>query len=122
LRSYSRATTLAKMLDDMYMVHQWTTRKTLIGMARCAPLRTQVSEIALGLDSAEYTEDDVRGRLNMIADEAATAAGTARANEFGTAVHEWTAYVDAGLISVHRVPETFRPWVIRHLELLHSIS
>lgn len=118
ITSYSRATSLAKMLDDMYMVHRWNVRKTLLGLASRQDLKTDLHRIKSDIESTETTEEDSRGALENIAEEAASAAGTNTANEFGSAVHDWAAYVDAGLISVHQVPEMFRAHVIRHLQLL----
>lgn len=118
LKSYSRATSLAKVLDDTFMLEQWRIRKTLLGLAGRQDLKTDLHRIKNEIESEESTEESARGSLNSLAEQAQSAAGTDRANEHGSAVHDWAAWVDAGLISVHQVPEIFRPAVVKHLELL----
>lgn len=118
LKSYSRATSLAHVLEDTYMLNQWRIRKTLLGLSQRDDLAANLSQIAYDVTSTEKTEDEVRGPLNSLAEQAQSAAGTAQANEHGSAVHDWAAWVDAGLISVHDVPIMFQPAVRKHLELL----
>jgi hypothetical protein len=118
LKSYTRATTLAKVLDDTYMLHLWNVRKTLLGMAQRDDLMANLSQLTDEYRQGDISDDELREPLNTIADQAASAAGSNQANEFGSAVHDWTAYVDCGLISVHQVPDLFRPYVLRHLEML----
>lgn len=120
LKSYSRATSLAKVLDDTFMLEQWRIRKTMIGLSRRMHLQADLDQAVDAINSGEpeYDANWERGTLNAIAEQAQSAAGTDRANEHGSAVHDWAAWVDAGLISVHQVPEMFRSAVVKHLELL----
>lgn len=118
LKSYSRATSLAKVLDDTFMLEQWRIRKTLLGLAARDDLAANLSQLSTELAGGIMEETDIRDALNSIAGDAQSSAGTDRANEHGSAVHDWAAWVDAGLISVHQVPEMFRPAVRKHLELL----
>lgn len=118
LRSYSRATSLAHVLEDTYMLNQWKIRKTLLGLAGKPTLQSMLAQARERFDIGELTEDTLRGPLNSLAEQAQSAAGTDLANEHGSAVHDWAAWVDAGLVSVHYVPEMFQPAVRKHLELL----
>lgn len=118
LKSYSRATSLAHVLEDTYMLNQWKIRKTLLGLSRRDDLAVNLMQIAYDVTSTGKSEDEVRGPLNSLAEQAQSAAGTDLASEHGSAVHDWAAWVDAGLISVHDVPIMFQPAVRKHLELL----
>jgi hypothetical protein len=108
MRSWTRATSLAHVLDDTYALNQWRIRKVLIGLERQGPLKAALSRLVDDLDSTEIDEDQARGPLNSIADNAARAADADKSSEFGTAVHDWTSWVDMGLMSVHAVPALFR--------------
>jgi hypothetical protein len=120
LKSYSRATSIAKVLDDTYMLNQWRIRKVLLGVGTRMNLQADLMQAADCINSGDpdYGPDWERKTLNAIGEEAASAAGTDKASEHGSAVHDWAAWVDAGLISVHQVPEQFRYAVYKHLELL----
>jgi hypothetical protein len=117
MKSWPRATSLADVLDDTYMLNQWRIRKVLLGLGLRLNLHADLSQIVYDLESTEIDEDQARRPLNAIADEAAKAAGVERASEFGTAVHDWAAWVDMGLMSVHAVPSLFRAHVLKNLQL-----
>lgn len=117
MRSWMRATSLAKMLDDTFLLNQWRIRKVLIGLTQRLNLQADLEQLGHGLVTGEFDENDARGSLNSLADEAAKAADIDKANEFGTAVHDWAAWVDMELLSVHQVPDLFREHVMESLRL-----
>lgn len=117
IRSWTRATTVAKALDDTYMLNQWRIRKVLSGLARRTHLQADLDQIVHEIDYGDVDDKWERSKLNELADDCAKAADVEQANEFGTSVHDWSAWVDMGLLSIHQVPEIVRDHVRVNLEL-----
>lgn len=116
-RSFTRATTVAKVLDDTFMLNQWRTRKVLTGLSARTHLQADLAQIMDTVASGTVDAAWERKALNGLADECGKVANTDQASEFGTAVHDWAAWVDMGLLSVHQIPEIFRPYVLENLRL-----
>lgn len=124
-KGWTRASTVAKVLEDTYMLDAWTRRMILIGMNADAKLMETVERIissaglAFGPDEGPLDlAREARTPLNNLAEEATHAAGATYAAEFGTATHAWCEAVDLELIHIHDVPEMFRPWVIGYRRAL----
>lgn len=121
-RSYSRASTVAKSLEDTEMLAAWQQRQMLIGLQRSVNLQAELDQVIL--THAEDQPDDtnvaksLRTPLNGISLDAQALAGSGRAAEFGTAVHAWCEWYDHGLGHITEVPEAFRAWVIGHRRAL----
>lgn len=119
MTSWTRASTVAKAMEETYMLELWRQRQILIGMHRSKALtRTLDQTITEFVESGESTDNlarSLRSPLNAIATKAQDKAGSGRAAEFGTAVHAWCEWVDLRLGHVADVPEMFRPWVEVHL-------
>lgn len=124
LTSYSRASTIAKTLEDTWMLDAWAKRMMLLGLLDDPLLMGRADDIL----SAKLTKDglewgdltmshmarEYRTVLNDLTEEAQFAAGSKAAAEFGTAVHAWCEWLDHGLGSIWDVPEMFREWVIQY--------
>jgi hypothetical protein len=82
---YTRATTLAGTLDDLYGLMGWKQRQTALGLADRKDLQLAVTA----------HRDDKR-ELNRICEKALEAAASSAAATTGTALHSLTELVDAG--------------------------
>lgn len=122
LSSYTRASTVAKTLEDTYMLDRWAKRMMLIGIQRSVPLMSDLDQLIsehLATGGAPRTmAADLRRPLNELSEEAQHRAGATYAAEFGTCVHAWCEWVDLGLGHLRNVPEMFRPWVRNHRRTL----
>lgn len=86
-RPWTRATTLAKALEDTYNLEVWSNRMVAKGMA----LRPDLVAMAATLDvSAD------KDKLNRVAKDAKEAAGGSSGANMGTALHSMTEKMDAG--------------------------
>ncbi len=120
-RSFDRATSLSKVLDDPYLLLRWEKRNLLVGLFGTAHLQANLDQ-AVGefLRSSDNGSREavraLREPLNEIAAEAERRAGGEYYSEFGTAVHAWTDYLDLGLCVLADVPEIFRDHCREYLE------
>lgn len=103
--SFTRASTVAKVLDDTYYLERWKQRRLIYGLSQSSRLK------AMAL-SAEVT--DV-GKLNYVADQSLIQGGAHEWAERGTSVHEWTEVVDRNDIFPHQVPDALRPAVNQYI-------
>lgn len=116
LTGFTRASTIAKILDDTYGLDKWQKRNILLGV---------VNDPSLIREAAKAVENEAKaGVFDAIAENAQIAAGSAEARELGTAVHAWAEAVDHGTIMVHEVPHLFRIHVMQYLQALarHAIA
>lgn len=118
LTSYTRASTVAKTLEDTWMLDRWAKRMMLIGIQRSTPLLADLDQLvtehlAQGGEPRTMAKD-LRHPLNELSEEAQHRAGATYAAEFGTCVHAWCEWIDLGLGHIRNVPEMFRPWVKNH--------
>lgn len=100
-RYYSRATTIAKTLDDTHNLTQWAKRQVAVGIAGTPSLATAV-----------LADSDNNKRVDGICEQAMTAAGGTEKRDLGTALHRLIERVDlnqtvnqgewAGHISAYR--------------------
>ncbi|AXN53321.1 hypothetical protein PBI_THONKO_49 [Mycobacterium phage Thonko] len=112
--AFSRATTVAKTLDDQSGLEKWRRRMIV---ARVLDL----------FDRAEDGDEQARKLLNGLRDTYRTATkvtpidealdyidnsmGGADARELGTCVHAWAEALDCGLVLLRDVPEVVRPHI-----------
>lgn len=82
---YTRATTLAGTLDDLYGLMGWKQRQTALGLADRPDLQLAVTA----------HRNDKR-ELNRICEQALEAAASSASATTGTALHSLTELVDAG--------------------------
>src|SRR5262245_29608755 len=116
--SYTRASTVAKTLEDTWMLDAWAKRMMLLGLhQRAATFLRKLDGLVSdwhgdnpGVETGTRAARDLRAPLNDIAEDAQFAAGSKAAAEFGTAVHAWCEWADHGGY-IWTVPELFQPWV-----------
>lgn len=93
---YTRATTVAKALEERGGLTKWSLTQVLNGL-------TVNPALLAGLDA-----DADNATIDRIAELAHDAAGAGDAAVFGTAVHAWAEAVDLGVCTVDDVPEALR--------------
>ena len=102
----TRATTVAKALDDTEGLQKWMKRQVAYGMAQRPDL----------VAAAATTEPTDKKRLASIAEDAMSAAGSSAAATVGTALHRATELADLGL----EVPEMFAERVAEYERTLKA--
>jgi len=85
-RTYTRVSTLAKVLDDTRALLDWNARQTAIGLARSEDLIAAVTT----------TSPDDKTTLNKIVNQAKERAATEAKATLGTAIHTATEMLDLG--------------------------
>lgn len=96
-RGWTRATTVAKTLDDSTALTAWAKRQVALGVATKAHL-------AAGIIAAGAVD---KRRLDELVEDAMVAAGSNERRELGTALHRILELVDTGRMTVDDVPD---PW------------
>ncbi|UNX54112.1 PD-(D/E)XK nuclease family protein [Georgenia sp. TF02-10] len=92
---YTRATTVAKTLEDQSGLMTWKQRMTLLGLVARRDLLT----------AAAATDPTDKQTLNRLAEQAADAGGSTAAATTGTALHAFTERLDTGADLGHVPPE-----------------
>lgn len=111
VKGWTRATTVAKTLDDGAALTSWAKRTVAVGVAGRA-------SIAAGVVAAQ---GDKR-RLDELVEQAMEAAGGNDRRELGTALHRILELVDTGLMSVDDVPDPWRADVVAYREALDRMG
>jgi len=121
-KSFTRASSVAKSLEDTELLSLWQQRQMLIGLQRSTDIMATLDQV---LDEHHEQQPDdtniaksLRQPLNSLSLLAQERAGSGRAAEFGTAVHAWCEWYDHGMCHMTEVPAEFRPWVIGHRRAL----
>lgn len=102
----TRATTVAKTLEDGSGLMTWAKRQTARGMALRPDLVAAVAT----------TDPDDKRRLNSLAEDAMTAAGSGASATVGTALHRATELADLG----QPVPDMFAERVAEYRSALDA--
>lgn len=92
--AYTRASTMAKVLDDTYQLSLWRQRKTLEGVIKRPDLLTRTAGIIASGDPD--TDRAVKTDLNQIGEQAMEAAGSSKGSSAGTGFHLLTEALDRG--------------------------
>lgn len=93
--AYTRATTFAKSISDTFALSQWGDRMVAKGLT----IRPDLYALA----ASTPLED--KDKLNQIAEDAKTAAGSKSRAGLGTALHAFTEQIDRG-----ETPSVPEPW------------
>lgn len=96
---YTRATTIAKAIEDTYNLTRWQLRKSCSGLAGRPDLITSAQA---------HDPDTDRDTFERIVDQALEAAGTDQAATTGTALHRFTEDIDLGRKSLDDIPGEWR--------------
>lgn len=83
---WQRATTLARMLADTFLLNQWEVRMTAKGLTMRPDLYAQVAAATL----------DEKSLINAVCTEAKEAAGSTVGRNAGSALHRFAERADAG--------------------------
>lgn len=108
-RGWTRATTIAKTLDDTNNLTAWAKRTVAKGVAAR-------SSLAAGIVAAG---DDKRA-LDSLVEQAMEAAGGNERRELGTHLHRILELTDLGMMPVDDVPEPFRADVLGYRAALEA--
>lgn len=73
---YTRATTVAKLLDDTYNLTQWAKRQVALGVARTPSIAAAIN-----------ADHDDNKHLDRLCEQAITVAGGTEKRDLGTALH-----------------------------------
>lgn len=90
---YTRATTVAKTLDDEGSLIKWAQRMTAAGLARRPDL---LALVASKLDETGDIPEQHKNAVQQLCDEAKEHGGGSRAANLGTALHALTEQIDLG--------------------------
>jgi hypothetical protein len=96
-KAYTRVTTFAGSVEDMYGLGQWQQRMVAIGLSARKDLLLSV---------AAHTDD--KDELNRIVDQAREAAAASAAATTGTALHKLAERYDRGQMPLADMPESNR--------------
>lgn len=102
--TYTRASTLAKSLDDDYNLTGWKQRITAIGLLQRPGLQTRLAGV---LASGDPEDTATRREINAIVAEAFEAGGGSDKASAGTGFHALAEALDAGRTPF--IPDADRP-------------
>lgn len=115
--AYTRASTLAKTLDDMNGLMAWKARKTAEGLLRRPDLMTRAAgAIANGDPDTDWP---TKRELNAVVKEATEAAGASSGASSGTGFHGLTEAIDRGIEPLF-VPDSDRPRLDDYRRAVHG--
>ena len=101
--AHTRATTLARVLDDEFGLTKWRQRMVATGVAKRPDLLAQVAAC----------QPDETARLDSLCRDAVEAAGATSSANLGSALHSFCQRIDEGE-DLSIVPETWRPDVVAY--------
>jgi len=116
--SATRATNFNKRASDRFALAQWEMRCVLAGMAVDPGIAEKVLEL-LGEDVLASVKTE-KVRLNALVDAAKAATKAGDRASTGTELHKWTEMLDAGTVTIDRVPVNHRPIAARYLAVLKA--
>lgn len=123
--AFSRATTIAGVLDDRYNLDLWIQRQLIKNIlngvraqmaAQAAP--TQADADLVAQMNTLWSTDPNTQKFNKVAEQINNMQGGRDASEFGTAIHAWLEAIDVGIIRPVDVPELFRQHVAAYRTIL----
>lgn len=93
-KPYTRVSTLAKALDDTSGLMSWAKAMVAIGTVKERQLSARVASLLSKDGDSTYANN--KTALRDITEKAMVSAGSGRAADAGTSLHEFTEVVDAG--------------------------
>ena len=108
-KAYTRATTVADVLDDRYNLELWKMRQVAVGLTRRNDLLLKVA-----------ADENDKKTVNAACQEALDAAAAGAAANTGTALHRILERVDCGELTLAEVPELFADVVERYRSALDA--
>jgi hypothetical protein len=120
---YTRATTLAGVLEDTYNLTQWKRRTVARGLAIRPDLVLHAN--SLGRQPEKATDEAGykrwRAAMDRICDAAAEAAEASASATIGTALHTITERLDRGE-DLGIIPDTYRPHITAYQEATKDLT
>jgi len=105
--AYTRASTLAKKLDDLNGLIAWKQRVTALGVVQDRAVYQRLCSIASTVPEP-LKDKDIKAQFVSVVEEAFKAGGGEKAASTGTTLHELTEYVDRGETPAY-VPDELAP-------------
>lgn len=126
--AFSRATTIASVLDDTYNLDLWIQRKIIAAVLNGVRAQMAAQANPEGLDekqadvieamNALWSTDPNTQKFNKAIDVVDNLQGGRDASEFGTAIHAWLEAIDNNIVRPQDVPPLFRDHVGAYRSLL----
>lgn len=132
--AFSRATTVAGVLDDTYNLDMWIQRKIIKAVLDGVRAQMEGVNATASADGVEvagnrksdllqamdqlWSTDPNTQKFNRAIDLVDNLQGGQDSSEFGTAVHAWLEAVDVGIIVPSQVPDLFKDHVHAYRSLL----
>jgi hypothetical protein len=107
-RTWTRATTMAETLSDLYSLNRWRIRMMLIGLARFPDLLTELQEIDGDGEVGKLDPKIHKNVLNKIGDKAQNLAGAKVPAGWGTRMHGWIERLSRDEIVLSDVEDKYR--------------
>lgn len=104
--SYTRPSTMKGWLDDKSGLINWKASMAVIGLMQSRSLQARVAAMVAKKDRDPYQAN--KGALTEILDTATQIAQAQGRADFGTAIHEFTELLDAGMLDWSYVPEALK--------------
>jgi hypothetical protein len=99
---YTRATTIAKVLDEGGGLIPWKATMAVVGTLRRPGIRATWESLIAASGDPWYFSPESKAKCRELVEEAAEAGGSTNRAEQGTALHAITALIDSGAV-VHEV-------------------
>lgn len=107
-RTWTRATTMAETLSDLYSLNLWRIRMVLIGLARFPDLLDELQEIDGDGEEGKLDPKIHKDILNKIGGKAQTLAGSKVPASWGTEMHTCIERLSRDEVTLEEVPEKYR--------------
>lgn len=107
-RTWTRATTMAETLSDLYSLNLWRIRMVLIGLARFPDLLTELKEIDGTGEEGKLDPKIHKDVLNRIGGKAQSLAGAKVPAGWGTRMHGWIERLSRDEIVLGDVEDKYR--------------
>ena len=107
-RTWTRATTMAETLSDLYSLNLWKIRMVLIGVTRFPELLDELREIEGDGDEQILSPKIHREILNKIGVKAQSLAGAKVPANWGTEMHSCIENLSRDLVTLDDIPDKYR--------------
>lgn len=107
-RTWTRVTTMAETLSDLYSLNLWRIRMVLIGLARFPDLLTELQEIDGTGEEGKLDPKIHKDILNRIGGKAQALAGAKVPAGWGTRMHAWIERLSRDEIVLGDVEDKYR--------------
>jgi len=117
-KTYTRVTTLVKAADSTFGLEDWKIAMAMLGMAKSAPLRTDVATLLAEFPDPWYDSPESKRRLKALVKRAPDLGGGGERRDTGTALHSLFEGVVRGKYAPDRIGDEWRAHITRATEVL----